>query len=131
MCLWKRCIYSRKIQIGLWRDGSPGKENDCSGSNFLIELHFPELPIADHGEDDTDSCINVAAFENVPDESIEMEIQREFNAANINQCSFLLLGPDDGNIANEIDRSNTRKRRLSQSTSFEEVNEWESTNEFR
>lgn len=128
-----RCAYGRSAFIPeMFKLGSPspGKENDCSGVNFLIENHFPELA-SDAGEDNTDSCINVDAFANVSDESIEMQIQKELNAANTNQCSSLLLDPEYGNIANEIDRSNSRKRRLSQSTNYEEINEWESTREFR
>lgn len=128
-----RCAFGRNAFIpGKFKLGSPspGKENDCSGANFLIEQHFPESQNTDAGED-TDSCINNAAFDHVSDELIEMAIQKEFKAANINQCSSLLLGPEDGNIADEIDRSNGRKRRLSQLTNYEEVNEWESSNEFR
>lgn len=40
-------------------------------------------------EDNTDSCINAAAFQNIADEVIEMAIQNEFEAANKNQCSVL------------------------------------------
>lgn len=64
----------------------------------MIEQYFPEAT-----NTDDDSCINVAAFQDVPDETIEIEIQKESEAAYINQCTSLLLGPEDGNVVDELD----------------------------
>lgn len=129
-----RCVFGRnafvpeKFKLG---SATPGKENDCSGINFFLEKHFSELGNINFDDDNADACIVATAYENVSDDAIEAEIAKEIDVASVNQCSALNLGPDDGNIADELDRMNMRKRRLSQLTNYEEDNEWESTKHFQ
>lgn len=58
------------------------------------------------------SSIDASVFENVPDVAIQEEIQKESQAASINQCSALNLGPGDGNIADELDRFKQEKEEI-------------------
>lgn len=124
-----RCAFGKdtfipeKFKLGL---ATPGKENDCTGINFFIENHFTENINFD--AEDADACVVADAYENISDDTIEKEIIKETEAASINKCSDLNLGSNDGNIADEIDRTNRRKRRLKY---HEDVNEWESTDHFQ
>lgn len=129
---------------------TPGEENDCTGAHFLLEKHLPVLTNMQFNkafdDDNTDNIdeisemndspqcsasIDASTFENIPDDAIEKEIVKETEAASINQCSALNLGTDSGNLADELDRMNRRKRRLSETTNYEETNEWETTNKFQ
>lgn len=148
-----RCAFDRstfipeKFKLG---KPTPGDENDCSGVNFLLEKHLSKLtntPFNKAFDDDnietidqilesseSPQCVSsfdASVFANVPDDAIEEEIQKEIQAASTNQCSYLNLGPEDGNIADELDNLNRRKRKLSETAKYEEVNEWESTSHFQ
>lgn len=123
-----------------------GEENDCSGVNFLLETHLSLLtnsPFDDENAEKNDelfetsespqcfAVVDGSEFENLSDDAIEVEIAKETEVASVNQCSSLNLGPNDGNLADEIDRTNRKKRTLSDSANHMDVNEWESTTFFQ
>lgn len=148
-----RCSFDRskfipeKFKLG---SPTPGADNDCSGVNFFLENHLSQLTntlknkvfddeniehineIAE--KNDGSQCfasVDASAYEQVPDDAIENEIVKEIESANANTCSALNLGPNDGNIADQLDRSNRRKRRLSETVNYEEENEWETMSYFQ
>lgn len=148
-----RCSFDRsafvpeKFKLGV---PSPGAENDCSGPNFFIEPHLPVLSQSlqtkafdeDNIEEintmlernDTSQCYSASdpsSYYTIPVDQIESKIREESEISEKAGCSILNLGSDDGNIADEIDRINRRKRRLSESTNYEEIFEWESTDHFQ
>lgn len=128
---------------------TPGAANDCTGSHFLIEPHLPELsdPLQQRPfdldnldynydslmQDDSAQCtssVDQSSYASMSDASINTEINEERTLAQSDSCSSLNLGADDGNIAEELDTSNSRKRRLSDTHDYSMELEWETTRKF-
>lgn len=133
-----------------WVHSTPGAENDCSGPNFFLEEHlsvladpyqnkaFDEENIEDINalaeKDDLAQCTassDVSSYSTIHVAAIEKVVLQESEIAEKGGCSALNLGSDDGNIADSLDRTNRRKRRLSDSAHYEEVFEWETTSNFQ
>lgn len=123
---------------------TPGAANDCTGVNFMIESHFPNIsdPLQQNPFDmdnvdsnldslmreDSSQCtssFDSSTYTSTSDASIEMAISTQSGS-----CSSINLGADDGNIAEMLDISNSRKRRLSDTFDYETELEWETTNIF-
>lgn len=132
-----------KFKLGI---PTPGNENDCSGPHFFLEQFLAEIaaPIQQKAFDSDNldqidesllqsnapqctASVDSSAFE-ISDYVIEEEIQRESIVTAQSSCSTLNLGANTGNVAAELDRGNSRKRRLSESP---EIFEWESTEHFQ
>lgn len=81
--------------------------------------------------DDTSQCTSSfdrSTYASTSDALIEMAINDK--TTKCDSCSVLNLGANDGNIAEELDISNSRKRRLSDSSDYEMELEWETTKKF-
>lgn len=117
-----------------------GTENDCSGPNFVLRNQLSQLtdPLSDKPFDDENLEMNVAIseqndtpqcsasfdaskYEHLSDDLIEQRIRKETQSAQENECSLLDLGSDSGNVADELDRSNLRKRRLSETADYNHI----------
>lgn len=129
---------------------TPGAINDCTGPHFIIEPHLPEISNAlevspfdsetmDSNQrslmqDDGSQCtrsIDLSAYASTSTANINNEINRENSLAQSDTCTSLNLGADDGNIGEELDTANRRKRRLSDTHDYEVELEWETTKYFQ
>lgn len=142
----KNTFIPHKFKLGI---ATPGMENDCSGPKFVLENHLSQLTdsllnkpfdeenleINNEILDQTDSpqctsSFDVSTYAHLSDDLIEEYISKETQSAQSNECTALDLGSDVGNIADELDRSNKRKRVLSETGNYEEELEWETTKYF-
>lgn len=148
-----RCSFDRntfipdKFKLG---GATPGKENDCSGAHFLLESHLLQLtnPLLNKPFDDDNlemndiislesdmpqctSSFDASVYENLSDDLIEEQICKDTQAAHDNSCSSLDLGPNMGNVADELDKTNRRKRKISETVDYAGEFEWESTSHFK
>lgn len=129
---------------------TPGMENDCSGAQFFLDQFISEIatPIQqkafdsdnfdeiDHSLEQTNApqctaSVDSSAYQNISDDAIEEIIQHQSTIAAESTCTALNLGVNAGNIAYELDRTNKRKRRLSESVDHEKRFEWETTEHFQ
>lgn len=132
----------QKFKLGT---ASPGMENDCSGTHFVLGNHLLELTdalsnepfemnVANFDEADNPQCSashDASTYEHLSDDLIEKQIREETQAAKENECTLLDLGSDVGDVADELDRVNRMKRKLSESENYEEKFEWETTDHFK
>lgn len=128
---------------------TPGAPNDCTGPHFVIEPHLPDIsdPLQQHPfdldnldynddslmQDDSSQCtssVDSSAYDSASSAAINAEIDVESSLTQSDSCSALNLGADDGNIAEELDSSNNRKRRLSDTHDYSMELEWETTRKF-
>lgn len=135
-----------KFKIGF---PTPGKPNDCSGPYFILEDNILTAiqPVLTHSvcEDDYDdlngascskepdctSSIDQSDYSQISIQGIEDAIHSAELDSTSNACTPLLLYPDGGNVAETIDRENTRKRHISLDADYSENLEWETTKYFR
>lgn len=123
---------------------TPGATNDCTGAHFMIESHFPNISdplqqhpfdldnvdsnldsLMDEGSSQCTSSFDRSTYDSTSDMSIEMAITTQSDS-----CSSMNLGANDGNIAEELDISNSRKRKLSDTSDYGIELEWETTKKF-
>lgn len=142
----KSTFVPEKFKLG---SPTPGQENDCSGPNFLLETYLAEIsdPLQSKAFDDenidqineilekndTSQCYastDASTYYSIPEQKIEDKINEETGISQDSGCSTLNLGSDDGNVADNLDRINRSKRRLSEDTNYEEEFEWETTSHF-
>lgn len=130
---------------------TPGAANDCTGTNFMLESHLTNIsdPLQQYpfDSDDVESNLNslmsdessqcTTSFDSstyaeasTSAASIETAIDEENSLAQSDSCSSIHLGANDGNIAEELDISNSRKRRLSDTFDYAMELEWETTKYF-
>lgn len=118
---------------------TPGLENDCTGPNFFLEHHLSTLtdPLQsvplDLDEIDTPQCSSsqvVDMYQSISDTTIEEKVSEESERSQKSGCSALNL-ESDGNIADELDRTQRRKRKLSGTTNYAEELEWETLSHFQ
>lgn len=114
----KNAFSLNKFKLG---KASPGLENDCLGPNFILQNHISHLtdPLLDKPFDNenfeknlaiseqTDnaqctSSVDSSLYENLSDELIENQVQKETQASQENACSVLDLGSDLGDFADEL-----------------------------
>lgn len=77
------------------------------------------------------SNVDPPAYQDLSDDAIEEYIEQQSTIAAESSCKALNLGANSGNIANDLDQTNRRKRRLSESANYEEIFECESTEHFQ
>lgn len=125
-------------------------ENDCTGPNFILENSIQQLtdslqnkPFDEENiemnaaileEENSPQCtgsFDPSTYENIMDDALEQQILGDEQAVRENVCTSLDLGSNVGNIADEVDRVNRRKRRLGDTANYEEFNEWETTTKFK
>lgn len=131
-----------KFKIG---KPTPGLENDCSGAYFIFEDRIQEIlpnfissvDIDVNDEHDIDSLDNTctssirpAHYDLATDEQIEKVLTAANAESSTNQCTMQQLYPDGGNLAEEVDHGNRRKRRLSSEKDYSEKLEWETEDYF-
>lgn len=136
-----------KFKLG---KATPGVENDCTGPNFVLQNELSQLTISlsdkpfDHDnfevnvaiseQIDTPQCsasFDASTFEHLSGDLIEEQIRKETQTAQENECSSLDLGSNSGNIADELDRGNLRKRKLSETVDYAVKFDWESQDNFQ
>lgn len=132
-----------KFKLGI---ASPGAENDCSGSAFFLESYLARLsdplrgePVDSNNEYSTaemcdtqcSSADSVSTYQTVSESLVNDIIDNDRAVAGNNQCSASNLAATEGNIADEIDRTNRRKRRLSETEDDAVENEWETLKLFQ
>lgn len=129
---------------------TPGAENDCTGPHFIIERLLPNIsnpfevsPFDSDNfdsnfdslmQDDSAQCstsTDLSTYASTSVAALNAEIDKEHTLAQSDTCSALNLGSDDGNIGEELEVSNSRKRRLSETTDYSEELEWETTAHFQ
>lgn len=131
-----------KFKLG---NPTPGSDNDCSGSHFIFEDRIQEiLPSvitsvdiensdAHNVEIMDDSCttsIRHADYYLATQQSIENYITNANIETERDGCTLQQLYPDSGNLAEEVDNANRRKRHLSIETDYSEELEWETQKYF-
>lgn len=114
---------------------TPGGENDCTGGHFVLEQYLAvatspnSIEAFDADNDmDMDHCtatFDASIYQNIDDDTIEKFIEEESLVASKSSCSALDLGANSGNIANEADYVNRKKRPLSETIEGEEEEESE------
>lgn len=129
---------------------TPGATNDCTGANFMIESHLTNIsdPLQQHPfyldnlednlhslmREDSSQCtssVDRSTYASTSAASIEMEISGENTLSQTDSCSSMNLGGNDGNNAEDLDTSNSRKRRLSDTNDYSTPLEWETTINFQ
>lgn len=148
-----RCSFDKnaftpdKFKLG---KATPGIENDCSGPNFMLQNHLSQLTdnlsnkpfdddnieenIAISEQIDSPQCsgsFDASTYEQLSDDLIEERIRKETQAAQENECSSLDLASGVGNVADELDRTNLRKRGLSETVDYSEKFDWDSEEHFQ
>lgn len=127
---------------------TPGRENDCSGIHFFLEQILPEIndPVQnvvtvpddvdefDFTFEQTDSpkCTSsdhASVYENLPDDKIEEVIEHQSQIASTSSCTAINLPVNSGNVADEADRMNQRKRLQNPTLNYE--GDWETTQYFK
>jgi hypothetical protein len=122
---------------------TPGSENDCTGRAFFLEERIinvlpvyhdvrceSQLDNSQHIFTECSSSIQTSDNRSIVVELLHQEIQTELTAAEHDSCTKLLLAPDSGNIRQELDSSNARKRRISDVHDYYETPEWETDKYF-
>lgn len=121
---------------------TPGKPNDCTGPNFLLENDVPVNMVYSYADDfdefEDASCSNEATCSasiqpiNSDDNNV---IERAIHAANktstSDSCTDLMLHPDGSNRALTLMQENSRKRHISAGNDHLEEPEWLTTKFFR
>lgn len=128
---------------------TPGATNDCTGAFFIIEPHLANIsdPLQQRPFDSTNldsnldsmmrdnsaqctSALDSSTYASTSNEAINEVIDEVRTLAQSDSCSVLNLGANDGNMAEELDISNSRKRRLSDTFDYAMELEWETTKYF-
>lgn len=87
-----------------------------------------------HQQNDAPQCtssLDTSVYHDLPDDEIEEFIEQQSTVASKSSCAALNLGVNAGNIAEDLDKTNRKKRRLSETTNYEAMFEWESTEHFQ
>lgn len=124
---------------------TPSSENDCSGTHFILEDYVQQIlpsvissvDIVSSDEMNTerrdDSCttsILRADYYLTTSTSIENFIINANSVAATDTCTSQQLYPESGNLVEEVDHFNRRKRRISDKTDYSEELEWETEKYF-
>lgn len=123
---------------------TPGTENDCSGTHFILEDRLQQvlpsfISSPEHLRNDVsnfdDSCVSTSTAMNEDlfsshSMSIENYVVNANAEAATDTCTSLQLYPDSGNLAEELDHGNVRKRRLSNEDDYSEELEWQTEKHF-
>lgn len=72
-----------------------------------------------------------STYASTSNDATNLVIERQTNLAKSDTCTSLNLGADDGNIAEDIDMSNSRRGRLSEERDYSKKLEWETTAYFK
>lgn len=133
-------------------DPTPGKENDCTGPRFILEDNIFESTSAtidleeNNDEFEYQSCSGQSQSQQAsgcsssipPSEYSQITVQSlatcvaQLNATSTtNECTNLLLNPDEDDTIIELEQANKRKRSISVDTDYSEEHEWTSTKFFR
>lgn len=128
---------------------SPGKPNYCSGTNFILEDNIlqaiPSVISSGMYSDDYDdlngacsssvqnctSSIDVVEYSQVTTQQLENAVEKAQQKSRDNICNSLNLNPNSGNLMEEIERENNRKRVMGVETDYSNELEWKSTKYFR
>lgn len=129
---------------------TPGATNDCTGPNFMIESRLTNIsdPLQQRPfdsenfdanfnslmADDSAQCtssVDSSTYASTSAAAIEMEIDREMSLVRSDSCSLMNLGANDGNIAENLDISRSKKRKLSDTNDYSTELEWETTANFQ
>lgn len=133
-----------KFKIGV---PTPGENNDCTGSHYILEDHIPSLApsVITHNKYPSDynidpdpselpqcsSSLERSEYFLVQEEAIVVDIERENRLAEKDTCTALQLNPEGANTAQEVDQSNNRKRKIGADKDYSEELEWETEKHFR
>lgn len=126
-----------KFKIG---NPTPGKSNDCTGPNFLLEDFIPVNVLSAYVDDydESASCSNlptctpsiqpINSDENI---MIEQELKEANETSTRDRCTSLMLYPDGSNTALSVEQDNSRKRNIGTEHDYSEDLEWQTTKFFR
>lgn len=128
---------------------TPGEENDCSGTHFILEEHLVSItsPLQKESYDIADTEVNEASLlddntaQCTSSQSTSMYmsstigkisdvIEKRFSEDQANECVQLDLDSDGATTINELNIDNNRKRRISDTMDYSEEFEWETTKHF-
>lgn len=127
---------------------TPGGINDCNGPHFFLNqlLLAKATPVQQdahdlnniddidelHEQSNSPQCTTSSStYQSLSDDTIEETLAEEIASAAKSSCTVLNLGANAGNIADEVDRVNRRKRLWSGSDDDEETCEWQSLKHFK
>lgn len=129
---------------------TPGSENDCSGTHFILEDHISEACAVQSNDFKIDpleyvsvimstnataqctSSIPTSEYLSSSSQLIEAIVKSEVNTAAQDPCTSKSLYPDGGNVVFDLKEANSRKRRLSsQDIDYSTEYEWESDRHFK
>lgn len=136
-----------KYKLG---DSTPGRENDCTGTHFLLEEHLTsitpglqdktynledtEMNEASLFNEDTAQCTSsqiTSQYLSSTISAIENVIEERIDADRANVCTLMDLDSDAVSTTSELNLENRRKRKISDSYDYSEEFEWETTKYFR
>lgn len=147
-CTLETCGFlPEKFKLG---NPTPGGENDCSGTHFILEEHLisitpglqdksfnledTEMNEASLFNEDTAQCTSsqtTSQYLSSRIGTIEDVVEERINADRDNECTSLDLDSDGASTTNELNIENRRKRKISDSFDYSEEFEWETTKYFR
>lgn len=125
---------------------TPGSDNDCDGAHYIVEDHILDVmpPINTHLQYPADYEQPSVSYEPCCSTDIErteyylhssdrvlISIQTESAAAQADTCTPHQLNPYGGDIAHQIDRANSRKRRIGATHDYSEEFEWNTEKYFK
>lgn len=107
---------------------TPGTENDCTGTHLIFENRLQDILPSDISPVEIDNSCSVNDI-NTASMSTEVCVISANAEAARDVCTSQQIYPESGNMAQEIDHENTRKRRLSKEADSVEL-EWETEKYF-
>lgn len=126
---------------------SPGAQNDCSGPNFILEDNIlqaiPSVISSGMYSDDYDdlngacstqnctSSIDAVNYFQTTSQGVEEAVEMANKSSSNNICTPLNLNPDGGNLVQELDQENSRKKIMGVETDYSDEFEWKTTKFFR
>lgn len=128
---------------------TPSNENDCSGPNFLLEesiLNAIPTVISqgmylDDYDDQNGACsssaqtctssIDEVNYVQITSSGIANAIEMANKSSGSNTCSPLNLNSYGGNIVQQLEQDNTRKRHMGVEADYSQEYEWTSTKHFK
>lgn len=121
---------------------TPNAENDCSGTNYILEDHLIDItaPIASSHIYSSEltrdasavcsSTIDTTEYFSVPEPLVLQSLEKISESTSTDACTVLQVYPDGGDTVATVDRGNSLKRRVSPDEDYSEDLEWETEKYF-